>query len=125
MSSVLRQAIEPIPSQQAFSERHLNPRLNGAISVVRILVADDSAAICRCLRGLLDQHNNWWVCDEASNGKEAVERFVEARPDLIVVDFQKPELNGLDAARYIVSLSPKTPIMMMTVHLSMQLSEEA
>jgi DNA-binding NarL/FixJ family response regulator len=67
----------------------------GEISVIRILVADDSPAIRRCLRGLLDQHDDWRVCDEASNGKEAVERFREAKPDLIVIDFQMPEMNGI------------------------------
>ena len=93
--------------------------------MVRILVADDNPAIRRCLRGLLDHHADWLVCDEASNGKEAVERFQEAKPDLIVLDFQMPEMNGLDAARHIVDLSPTTPILMVTIHLSKQLSEEA
>ena len=91
----------------------------------RILVADDSPAIRRCLRGLLDHHADWRVCDEASNGKEAVERFQKAKPDLIVIDFQMPEMNGLDAARHIFDLSPQTPILMVTIHLSKQLSEEA
>lgn len=93
--------------------------------MVRILVADDSPAIRRCLRGLLDHHADWQVCDEASNGKEAVEHFRRVKPDLIVIDFQMPEMNGLDAARHIVDLSPKTPILMVTIHLSKQLSEEA
>lgn len=93
--------------------------------MVRILVADDSPAVRRCLRGLLDQHEDWLVCGEASNGREAVEQFRDAKPDLIVLDFQMPEMNGLDAARRIVDLSPKTPILMVTVHLSKQLSEEA
>jgi DNA-binding NarL/FixJ family response regulator len=94
-------------------------------SLVRILVADDSPAIRRCLRGLLDHHADWLVCEEASNGKEAVERFKDAKPDLIVIDFQMPEMNGLDAARRIVDLSPKTPILMVSIHLSKQLSDEA
>ena len=93
--------------------------------MVRILVADDSPAVRRCLCGLLDQHDDWKVCDEVSNGREAVERFRQVRPDLIVMDFQMPEMNGLDAARHIAKLSPKTPILMVTIHLSKQLSEEA
>jgi DNA-binding NarL/FixJ family response regulator len=60
-----------------------------------------------------------------ANGKEAVERFQKAKPDLIVIDFQMPEMNGLDAARHIFDLSPETPILMVTIHLSKQLSEEA
>ena len=93
--------------------------------MVRILVADDSPAIRRCLRGLLDHHGDWLVCDEAANGKEAVEHFQRAKPDLIVIDFQMPEMNGLEAARHIADLSPKTPILMVTIHLSKQLSDEA
>jgi DNA-binding NarL/FixJ family response regulator len=93
--------------------------------LVRILVADDSPAVRRCLCGLLDQHDDWTVCDEVSNGREAVERFRQVRPDLIVLDFQMPEMNGLDAARHIARISPKTPILMVTIHLSKQLSEEA
>lgn len=93
--------------------------------MVRILVADDNPAIRRYLRGLLDQQAGWLVCDEASNGREAVERFERAKPDLIVLDFQMPEMNGLDAARRIVNISPNTPILMVSIHLSKQLSEEA
>ena len=93
--------------------------------MVRILVADDSPAMRSCLRGLLHQHTGWEVCDEASNGKEAVEHFKKTNPDLIVIDFQMPEMNGLDAARRIMNLSPKTPILMVTIHLTKQLSEEA
>jgi DNA-binding NarL/FixJ family response regulator len=93
--------------------------------VVRILVADDNPAIRKCLRGLLEHHEDWQVCDEASNGKEAVEHFEKTKPDLIVIDLQMPEMNGLDAARQIVHQSPGTPILMVTIHLSKQLSEEA
>ena len=93
--------------------------------MVRILVADDNPAVRRYLRGLLEQQVDWLVRDEVSNGQEAVERFQQAKPDLIVLDFQMPEMNGLDAARRIVDLSPKTPILMVTIHLSKQLSEEA
>ena len=93
--------------------------------MVRILVADDNPAIRKCLRGLLEHHNDWRVCDEAVNGREAVEHFQKTKPDLIVIDLQMPEMNGLDAARQIVHESPGTPILMVTIHLSKQLSEEA
>jgi DNA-binding NarL/FixJ family response regulator len=93
--------------------------------LVRILVADDSPAIRRCLRGLLNNHAGWRVCDEACNGREAVELFQDTKPDLIVIDFQMPEMNGLDASRLIADLSPNTPILMVTIHLSKQLSDEA
>lgn len=93
--------------------------------MVRILVADDNPAIRKCLRGLLEHQHDWRVCDEATNGKEAVEHFQKTKPDLIVIDLQMPEMNGLDAARQIVHQSPGTPILMVTIHSSKELSEEA
>ena len=93
--------------------------------MVRILVVDDNPSVRRYLRGVLEQHEGWLVCDEARNGREAVERFEQIRPDVIVLDFQMPEMNGLDAARILTQLSPETPILMVTLYLSNQLSEEA
>jgi DNA-binding NarL/FixJ family response regulator len=92
---------------------------------VRILVVDDNPSIRRYLRGILEQCTNWKVCDEARNGREAVERFRQIQPDLIVLDFQMPEMNGLDAARIISQISPETPILILTLHLSKQLVAEA
>ena len=93
--------------------------------MIRILVVDDNPAVRLSLRGALEQHEDWRVCDEAGDGEEAVERFRKIRPDVIVLDFQMPEMNGLEAARIISRLSPRTPILMVTLYLSKQLSEEA
>jgi DNA-binding NarL/FixJ family response regulator len=94
-------------------------------SVIRILVVDDNPTVRRYLRSVLEQHDGWRVCDEARNGQEAVERFRQIRPDVVVLDFQMPEMNGLDAARIMNQLSPETPILMVTLYLSKQLSDEA
>lgn len=93
--------------------------------VIRILVVDDNLAVRRYLRGVLEQHDGWQVCGEAGNGQEAVERFRQTRPDVILLDFQMPQMNGLDAARIIIQLSPGTPILMVTLYLTHQLSDEA
>jgi len=93
--------------------------------LIRILIADDNPAVRRYLRGLLEQQEGWRVCDEACNGVEAVERFESGHHDLIVLDFQMPQLNGLEVARQITRVSPKTPILMVTLYLSKQLSVEA
>ncbi len=95
------------------------------ITVVRILVVDDNPSVRRHLRSILEQHAGWQVCGEAGTGQEAVERFRQGRPDVIVLDFQMPEMNGLDAARIIGHISPKTPILMLTLYLSQQLREAA
>jgi DNA-binding NarL/FixJ family response regulator len=65
------------------------------------------------------------VCAEASNGKEAVEKARELNPDLVILDITMPELNGLDAARQIRSFAPNLPILILSVHKSKQVVEEA
>jgi DNA-binding NarL/FixJ family response regulator len=93
--------------------------------MTRILVVDDNPSVRRYLRCILEQQRGWRVCDEARNGEEAVERFRQVHPDVVVLDFQMPFMNGLDAARVISQLSPQTPILMITLYLTRQLSEEA
>ncbi len=95
------------------------------VQMIRILVVDDNPAVRRYLRAVLEQHDDWHVCDEARNGQDAVDRFKQVRPDVIVLDFQMPEMNGLDAARIISRQAPEIPILMVTLYLSKQLSEEA
>jgi DNA-binding NarL/FixJ family response regulator len=94
-------------------------------SPVRILVVDDSELMRRCLRLLLEQQEQWRVCSEAANGREAIEKAEQATPDLIVLDFQMPEMNGLDAAKEIRRRSPQIPILMVTLHMSPQLELQA
>jgi DNA-binding NarL/FixJ family response regulator len=101
------------------------PFLHDEDRAIRILVVDDNPSVRRYLRGVLEQQDSWQVCDEARNGQEAVDRFQDIRPDVIVLDFQMPEMNGLDAARIITKLSPQTPILIVTLYLSKQLSDEA
>jgi DNA-binding NarL/FixJ family response regulator len=74
---------------------------------------------------LLEQQEGWKVCDEVNDGAEAVRRFESRHHDLVVLDFQMPEMNGLDAARQINQVSPNTPILLVTLYLSEQLSIEA
>jgi DNA-binding NarL/FixJ family response regulator len=92
---------------------------------VRILLADDSQLMRRCLRSLLEQQDSWKVCGEASDGQEAIERTLEAAPDVIVLDFQMPIMNGLDAAKEIRRRLPEIPILMVTLHMSPQLEDQA
>ena len=86
---------------------------------------DDNAAIRGLLRTLLEEQDGWEVCDEACNGSEAVAKFDETKFDVIVLYFQMPVMNGLDAAKRITLRSPATPILMITMHSSPQLMEQA
>jgi two-component system invasion response regulator UvrY len=96
-----------------------------APSVVRILVVDDNPAVRYYLRSLLEQNSAWQVSDEARTGEEALQRVKKSPPDVILLDFQMPDLNGLDVARQISRIFPEIPILMVTIHLSDQLAEEA
>jgi two-component system invasion response regulator UvrY len=93
--------------------------------LVRILVVDDNPAVRHYLRALLEQQSAWQVCGEARTGKEALQRVEKNPPDMILLDFQMPDVNGLDVARQITRLFPEIPILMVTIHLSKQLAEEA
>ncbi len=93
--------------------------------MVRILVVDDNPAVRHYLRALLEQQSAWQVSDEARTGGEALQRIKNNPPDMVLLDFQMPDLNGLDVARQINSLFPEIPILMVTIHLSKQLAEEA
>ncbi len=93
--------------------------------VVRILVVDDNPAVRHYLRSLLEQQNTWQVVDEARTGAEAIQRVTKNPPDMILLDFQMPDLNGLDVARQISGIFPEIPILMVTIHMSQQLAEEA
>jgi two-component system invasion response regulator UvrY len=93
--------------------------------LIRILVADDNPAVRHYLRGLLELQNGWRVCGEARTGGEALEQIRQNPPDMVLLDFQMPDLNGLDVARIVSRLFPEMPILMVTIHLSAQLADEA
>ena len=93
--------------------------------MIRILVADDNPTVRHYLRGLLELQSTWRVCGEAPSGGEALQRVKEDPPDMILLDFQMPDLNGIDVARQITQLFPDIPILMVTIHVSRQLTEEA
>jgi DNA-binding NarL/FixJ family response regulator len=92
---------------------------------LRVLVADDQPGIRKRVCLTLASIFTLEVCDEAADGQEAVERARESSPDLIILDVTMPVMNGLDAARKILVFSPLTPILILTMHKSRQLMEEA
>lgn len=91
----------------------------------RILIVDDSPLVRQRLRALLQQHQGWEICGEAVDGRDAVVKAQLLMPDLIVLDFLMPGVDGLEAARQIAKLVPGIPILMFSMHLSKQLMEEA
>ena len=99
--------------------------MEGRSHVVRILVVDDNPAVRHYLRALLEQEDTSQICEEARTGEEAIQRVKKNQPDMILLDFQMPDLNGLEVARQISQLFPEIPILLVTIHLSNQLADEA
>ena len=91
---------------------------------LRILVVDDHAVVRRGVRSLLESHEGWEVCGEATNGREAVEQSRRLRPHVVVMDLSLPELNGLDATRQILKDAPDTEVLVLTMHHSEELARD-
>jgi DNA-binding NarL/FixJ family response regulator len=82
----------------------------------RFLLADDHFKVRRHVRAALERQQGWVVCAEASNGREAVAKTAENKPDIAVLDLSMPELNGLEAAREIRVLFPETVVLILTMY---------
>ena len=77
-----------------------------------VLIVDDNAYIRRELCELFKREEDFEICGEAENGKEAIARALELHPDLIVLDLSMPMMNGLDAARVLRRLMPTVPLIL-------------
>jgi DNA-binding NarL/FixJ family response regulator len=91
---------------------------------LRILLADDHETIRHGVRMLIEKEEGWEVCGEASDGRKAVALAEKLVPDVVVLDIGMPELNGLDAARQIKRVLPKTEVLIFTGEESEQLIHE-
>jgi DNA-binding NarL/FixJ family response regulator len=93
--------------------------------MTRILIADDSQPVRCGLRTLLGLNVDWEVCGEAVDGADAVEKAHELAPDLILMDFSMPQMDGVQAAREIAKSGTDIPILLFTLNLSPQIMELA
>lgn len=91
---------------------------------LRILVADDHDVVRIGVRELLSSREGWEVCGEARNGREAVAKVEELKPDIIVLDINMPELNGIEAARKIRKAFAATEILILSFDYSDYLIRE-
>ena len=92
---------------------------------MRVLIADDNPWIRKALRTLIEHHSDWQVCAEAEDGQQAVVQARECHPDLVIMDFRLPAMNGLDAGKAILASSPKTPMLLITFYGSEELADAA
>ncbi len=95
------------------------------MSDCRIIIVDDHDVVRHGLRALLEAQNGWQVVDEARDGREAIDRVRRHKPDVVVMDFSMPGLNGLEATRQILKAHPVTEVLVLTMHESEHIAREA
>src|SRR5881397_3301743 len=102
----------PLPvKERLFKSRSLwRPKMP-----LRILLADDHLIVRQGLKSLLEQEQ-CTVVAEAADGREAIQLAQKLHPDVAVLDLAMPQLNGLDATREILKVSPETRAILLTMH---------
>jgi len=92
--------------------------------MLRILIADEHEVARRGIRSILESHPGWEVCGEANDGRESVDLARRTKPDVVLLDIGMPNLNGLEAARQILAVSPDAAILILTMHDTDQMVRE-
>lgn len=83
---------------------------------LRLLVVDDHEVVRKGLRSVLEQQPGWQVAGEASDGREAVAKAKELKPDVTVLDISMPSLNGLEATRQMLKQDARAKVLILTMH---------
>jgi len=99
--------------------------LSESYSPTRILLVDDSDFALKGLRVLLGGRTDCEVCGEANDGRQAVLKAIELNPDLIILDYSMPGMDGLQVAQELYKALPRVLIMLCTLFPSRELEREA
>ncbi len=83
---------------------------------VTIVLADDHTVVRQGLVKLLEAEPNFKVVGDAENGREAVEKVEKLQPDVVLMDIAMPMLNGIEATRQIKKISPRTQVVILSMH---------
>jgi DNA-binding NarL/FixJ family response regulator len=83
---------------------------------IRILVVDDHPVVRAGVAGLVEDQPDMKIVGQASNGREAIQQFRAHHPDLVLMDLQMPDMNGLDALMAIRDEAPEARIIMLTTY---------
>jgi DNA-binding NarL/FixJ family response regulator len=86
------------------------------VSQITVLLVEDHTIVRKGLRSLLESEHDIQVVGEAENGREAIEKADELRPDVVVMDIGMPGLNGLEATRQIKKRFSDVQVLILTVH---------
>jgi DNA-binding NarL/FixJ family response regulator len=95
------------------------------VAPLRILIADDNAFVRSGIKMLLGLHEDWCVCGEAEDGRDAVQKAIDLKPDIVLLDISMPAMDGLSAAELIRREAPETEILIVTHYQSLDLARYA
>jgi DNA-binding NarL/FixJ family response regulator len=84
--------------------------------MVRILLADDHTLVRQGIRRILEEHADWQVVGETSDGREAVRQTLELQPDVVIMDIGMPQLNGIEATRQITRRAQSVRVLILSMH---------
>jgi DNA-binding NarL/FixJ family response regulator len=90
-----------------------------------ILIVDDNPRVRQALRVCLELHQDWKVCGEAENGRVAIDLVRQNKPDVVLLDYAMPVMNGVEAARSIAAIASPCTMLLFTMYASEQLSRLA
>jgi DNA-binding NarL/FixJ family response regulator len=90
-----------------------------------VLIVDDNAMVRHTLRELFKHETDFDICGEAEDGIQAVKLCEQVQPDLVVIDYSMPVMNGIEAAGVIHNKLPNTVLILFTLHGSRLVEEEA
>ena len=82
----------------------------------RILLADDHAVVRQGFARILQSEGDFEVVGEASDGREAVQKAIELKPDIVIMDVSMPELNGIEATRRLQKDHPRIRVLALSMH---------
>lgn len=92
---------------------------------LRIIIADDHGIFRQGVKTAIESQRSWELCGEADNGRAALELARKHKPEIAVLDISMAELNGLEVTRQLKTTSPKTKVLILTMHDSEALADEA
>lgn len=84
--------------------------------MIRVLIADDDFGMRMIIRKAIEKRGGFQVVGEAENGAVAVQMFEEYKPEVVFLDIEMPELNGIECARKLFDINPKTKIIFATAY---------
>jgi DNA-binding NarL/FixJ family response regulator len=84
--------------------------------MTRILIADDHDVVRAGLRALIETRQGWEVVAEARDGQEALHAAAETRPDIMIIDYSMPVMNGIEVARQVKARKLRAEILVFTMH---------